>query len=231
MHNDRHVDVKPEPVKLAGLSVTSAARTVKPISLAADAAPAAYKPLSDYKIAHLTGTTRLILHDEQRKDLKDFVEKGGTLIVDAAGGSTDFADSAREELVKIFGEDATKGLAMALPPEHPAFGDFAKKIPTKVYRKYAKRLLTGSLHDPRICGIAVAGGRIGVFYSREDLTAGLVGEPVDGVVGYEPAAATELMADLVMYATTNTPKDPTPAKPLATGKTAKATSAKEAAKE
>ena len=48
-------------------------------------------------------------------------------------------------------------------------------------------------------GIKV-GGRIGIFYSREDLTAGCVGEQVDGILGYDPNVATQIMINMVMYA-------------------------------
>jgi hypothetical protein len=34
-----------------------------------------------------------------------------------------------------------------------------------------------------------------------DISAGLVGEPVDGIVGYDPASATKLMTNMIVYAT------------------------------
>ena len=43
-------------------------------------------------------------------------------------------------------------------------------------------------------------GRPVVFYSREDLTAGMVGEPVDGVMGYTPETATEIARNVVLHA-------------------------------
>ena len=43
-------------------------------------------------------------------------------------------------------------------------------------------------------------GRIGVFYSAEDISAGLVGEPVDGILGYDPDSATSLMEHMILYA-------------------------------
>ncbi len=46
-------------------------------------------------------------------------------------------------------------------------------------------------------------GRLAVFYSREDLSAGLVGEQIDGIVGYDPSSAVALMTNLVLYASGN----------------------------
>ena len=39
---------------------------------------------------------------------------------------------------------------------------------------------------------------LAVIFSREDLSAGLVGEPVDGITGYSPASATELMTNILL---------------------------------
>ena len=39
-----------------------------------------------------------------------------------------------------------------------------------------------------------------VFFSPEDLTAGLVGQPTDGILGYDPATATDIMRNIVVYA-------------------------------
>ncbi len=38
------------------------------------------------------------------------------------------------------------------------------------------------------------------FFSREDLTVGLVGQDVDGIFGYTPESATSLMRNVVLYA-------------------------------
>lgn len=175
LHNNRHVDIKPEPVKLGD------------------------GKLADYKIAALTGTTKLILNANQREELKSFVTKGGTLIIDAAGGASDFADTAENELKQMFGKAATDAMAEPLPATHAIYTDPADKVDQIKYRYYARHLLTGGAHAARVRGVMV-GGRIGVFFSREDLTAGCVGEPVDGVIGYDPKTSTQIMGNIVMFA-------------------------------
>ncbi len=47
--------------------------------------------LDGVKLAHLTGTNKLSLGDAGKTQLRKFVEAGGTLLVDAAGGSAAFA--------------------------------------------------------------------------------------------------------------------------------------------
>ena len=89
---------------------------------------------------------------------------------------------------------------MPLPATHALYNDANGKIESFKYRSFARRLLTGNAHQPRVRGIGVGGGRIGVFYSREDLTAGCVGQQVDGILGYDPKVATQIMINMVMYA-------------------------------
>jgi len=43
-------------------------------------------------------------------------------------------------------------------------------------------------------------GKPAIIYSAEDLSAGLVGQPVDGIVGYTPQVAWRLMANIIQYA-------------------------------
>ena len=42
-------------------------------------------------------------------------------------------------------------------------------------------------------------GRLAVIYSREDLSAGMVGETIDGIIGYTPDTATALMTRIILY--------------------------------
>jgi hypothetical protein len=168
--------------------------------------------LAGNQIAHLTGTTKFTLTDPQKKELADFVAAGGTLVVDAAGGSSDFANSAEHELATIFGTEPAK-LGVILPPTHEIFALLNAKPEDQrgaLYRKFAisKR---GALNVPRLRGIE-KGGRIKVFYSAEDLSAGLVGEPVDGILGYSPEAATDIMRGIVAYASAAKPSVPVPSK-------------------
>lgn len=182
MHNDHSTDLKVETVRLGDGKLSSA-----------------------YKFAHLTGTTRISLPPAARDEIRRYVEGGGTVLFEAAGGSADFALAAEAELREIFGRETPLGI---LPLSHPVYSA-ANKITAVEYRPAAKRLL-GNLRTPRLRGSGIK-GRTAVFLSGEDLTVGLVGNAVDGVVGYSPAAvkatdgtmragASEIMANLVLYA-------------------------------
>jgi len=65
------------------------------------------------------------------------------------------------------------------------------------YRRFAKpRVGSGGL---RLLGAKI-GKRYLILFSPEDLSAGLVGQDTDGVVGYTPEVATEIMSRIIINA-------------------------------
>ena len=192
----------PEPAgwnRMAALLHNSqkVAVTIKEVKCELDA-------LRGLNIVHLTGTTAIQLNDAQRAALKQYVETGGTLLVDAAGGNAEFAESAETELTAVFGT-APK----LLPPSSPVYNLPGLEIENVTYRAFARKAfgLSGLTRPPRVKGIEVK-GRLAVFMSREDLSAGIVGEPVDGIAGYDPAGATAIMRNLVLFGAFGFPKPP-----------------------
>ena len=153
--------------------------------------------LTAAKVAHLTGTEDFKLSPAESLELTSFVNNGGTLIVDAAGGSPAFADAAERELNAMFGEDAANGLVQPLAASDPVYQFGNHPIKTFIYRAWARLHGLSGLRAPRVRGIRVK-RRVAVYYSREDLSAGLVGEPVDGINGYAPQTATNIMRNLVL---------------------------------
>jgi hypothetical protein len=128
-----------------------------------------------------------------RKQMLRFIDRGGVLIIDAAGGSGAFAQAAEAELAAMFPASKLK----LLEPGDRAFivnGDVLREFR---YRPFAQRVV-GSLKDaPRLMVLEHAGRPV-VYFSREDLSAGLVGQPVDGIVGYHPETASQIMLRLLL---------------------------------
>jgi hypothetical protein len=168
LHNEKKIDLQIEPMKLGD-------------------------DLKDIKLAHLTGTSSFTMTDAQRAAIKKWIESGGTLVIDAAGGSTEFAKSIEAELDKLY-----PGALKPIAPDHALFTAGGEKPPTIAYRTFAQRTV-GTTKSPRLQGIEQA-GRMAIIYSREDLSAGLVGESMDGILGYTPNTATALMTRIVLYA-------------------------------
>ncbi len=155
--------------------------------------------LAGHRVAHLTGTTQFKLSPGERDEIRGFVRGGGTLIIDAAAGSSEFAQAAEAELSAILGAEAKLNI---LPADHMIFGDGENRIPV-AYRDFARKTLFGQLSAPRLRGLTTGGERVSVFYSPEDITVGLVGMPIDGIVGYTPAVATQLIENMLIYAMTD----------------------------
>jgi hypothetical protein len=155
--------------------------------------------LSGVKVAHLTGTSDFKLDEPARKELAAFIKAGGTLIVDAASGSPAFADAAERELDGTFAQAFPKQALELISAKHALYTNWLVGLKDVGYRTFARDLI-GAVNAPRIKGLKLDGGRLGAFYSREDLSAGLVGQPVDGIRGYDPATATRLMRAMLLYA-------------------------------
>jgi hypothetical protein len=149
-----------------------------------------------FDIAHLTGTGKFSFDDTERAEIKKFVESGGLLVVDCAGGNEEFATAAERELGKIFGADSEQ-LATPLAASNALYRAGIGIAEPLEFRPFAQRRL-GKNNGAQLRGITL-NGRLAVIYSKEDLSAGLVGETVDGIAGYTSAAATVIMRDVVLY--------------------------------
>ena len=113
------------------------------------------------------------------------------------GGDAAFATAADAALRAAFGEKAGE-LSDVLPAAHPLYRAAGEPVEAVDYRLAALETL-GAARTPRLRGIAF-GNRLGVVQSNEDLSNGLVGAPVAGVVGYTPQDATRLMEAILLYA-------------------------------
>ena len=152
--------------------------------------------LAGFKVAHLTGTAAINLPEAQGAKLKAFVDGGGLLVVDAAGGNSAFLQSVETLLRGLFPE-AAAALAEVVPPSDPLYAGGPTRVKTVEYRLAAKETL-GDETLPRLRMIRGKNGG-GVVLSNEDLSVGLNGSPVAGVVGYVPEDATRLMESILLY--------------------------------
>ena len=183
LHNDRvaELDVQPvDPSAADSGGLTSASFALASLTVAS----------ADFKLS-----------GPAREAIRQFVAAGGTVLVDVAGGRSAYRYAAEEELAKLF-PDAPRQLPV-LPPESPVFSsvkgvDSLGRPATVTYRHFDRP--AGALHRPQLRGLPGSGGRIAVFYSPEDVSVGLVGEPVGGVSGYVPSDATKIVAATIQYA-------------------------------
>jgi len=161
-------------------------------------------PACGARVAHLTGTTAIALSARQQAAIKKFIEGGGTLLIDAAGGSPKFRASAEKMLGTIFGPSALKGLT----PGAAVYYLPGMKIEEFNYNRAARKA-GWRRKTPNLRGIKI-GGRISVVLSDMDLTTALLGMSAYNRPGYKPKSAYNIVRNVLLHATSQ-PADKEPA--------------------
>jgi Domain of unknown function (DUF4159)/Prenyltransferase and squalene oxidase repeat len=148
-------------------------------------------------LLHLTATNSFELTEVQQKILKQYLDGGGVLFFDAAGGSTAAQLSFETLLIKMYPLEKLKTLAID-SPIYTGAGTGGARIEQATYRRYAMdRLAKTTL--PRLRVLEV-NGKVVAIDSSEDLSAGLVGYNIDGIVGYSPGSSEAIVRNVVMWA-------------------------------
>jgi hypothetical protein len=169
LHNSGDLELQVDPIDLAKLTNT-------------------------YPVAHLTCTTALKLSAEQLAALKKYLDNGGLLFFDAAGGSAEAAASMQAILASLY----PAGTNDPLPIDHPIYaGSYAGggKIDAVSYRRGSSLPATSF---PRLRGITVNGKLIAII-SEQDISAGLVGYAASGFAGYSPQSAAQIARATLLW--------------------------------
>ncbi len=149
----------------------------------------------DWPIAAMTGTDSFTLTEAEQLLLKRYLHSGGTLIVNAAGGSAGFADSAEDQILNLL----PHGQQRPLQIEQLQFAPGAVEMGPIEYRRDFTTALGPGADRLRVQAVYLD-GRPAIFYSREDITAGVVGYPGYRLRGYEPKTALAIMKNLLLLA-------------------------------
>jgi len=148
-----------------------------------------------YLLAHLTATGPIELTSQQEEALKKYLDDGGFLIFDAAGGSV-AANVSVEAMMNRFYPGAT---VARIPENHEIYSTKfgGSDIRSLTYRKFTSTREPAS-NRPRLKSVSVKGRMVAIL-SADDLTAGMVGYPTDGIVGYSAASATDLIRNIILW--------------------------------
>lgn len=155
--------------------------------------------LPDARLLHLTGRNAIDLSRKERKALKQYVEAGGTILIDAYAGSADFAESAKEQMTLIFGDFE------ALPNDHKivkgAFPDGTDLSSGIRYKVAARRVLRDADLSTREQHLQVAyhDGRPAIIFSDLDLTSAVSGVRAFQCIGYKSETAMQILSNLSAY--------------------------------
>ncbi len=154
-------------------------------------------------IAMMTGVGSASWSAEETAALKAFVQRGGTLVVDPAGGNEAFYEAAKKMLIETFGS-APLNIPATSRLYHPK-GVTTGKVRYRRSMEAILGLQPRQPAPPRLRAILINGQRR-VIFSREDLTAGLVGYKSFGIKGYrvsitdQPGTAFRMVRNIVLDA-------------------------------
>jgi hypothetical protein len=182
----------PEPLALQRFARLMAARHSAKIEILDPIEPQDL-PNSQADMAVLTGMETLRLNSNQEAALKTYADNGGLLVIDAAAGEQAFYRSARDMLDKLYGPTAFT----PLPVDAPIYTVPGMKIGKLNYRGEAAARHRGGV--PALQGV-MKDGKLQVVFSREDITAGLVGYECFGIDGYAPEDAFSIMRNAAWLA-------------------------------
>lgn len=182
----------PEPLALERLAIEMGNAHRIRLDLA-DPVPIENLDIRHAPVAIMTGTGDFTLTAPQKKALASFLQAGGTLLADAAGGSREFDKAFVREVMPVV--DGTAGVTISSGHEI-----YTRPTPVKVaFRREFGLLLGSQAQDPRLRG-ALIDDRLAILYSRDDLTAALVGYERSGLHGYRPETALSLLPNILLYA-------------------------------
>lgn len=152
---------------------------------------------STIPLIHLAGADAIKLSDAQKAAIKQYVEGGGTILVETVGGRRKFGVELEPQLVEALSSGvAPLGSGAAILSGKDLTGGFDNKFVT--YRPYTIVWLKVR-NDPRLTSIMV-NNRPAIILSHEDLSLGALGVRREGVLGYSANSARRLLINMIMYA-------------------------------
>ena len=147
-------------------------------------------------IAHLTGTSAVTLSAAEQRALAAYVQAGGVLVIDAAGGNNAFAQGVQSTLSVMLPADV-QGVIPA--QAHPAFVAATAPGMVDVGRLRLRPYAVQKLGQGAAKVTLYRHGKGCIVQSTPDLTAGLLGAQTYGIIGFDPATAQALWRNLILW--------------------------------
>ncbi len=156
----------------------------------------------DHHFVFMHGRNAFRLTDEERKQLKKYVERGGMIFANSICASGAFSESFRREMQAIFPQQAIKTIPTNDPLLTDAYGGFnlssvQRRDPqTRAPNQPLKALLRKG--PPELEGIRF-GDRYGVVFSPLDLSCALEKQDTLECQGYTREDAARIGLNVVLY--------------------------------
>ena len=158
--------------------------------------------LFNYHMAFMHGRTRFSLTDAERKQLRQFVERGGLLLANSICGSQPFSESFQREMEAVFPEKRLQRISADDPLLSTAYGGFNLSTVTRRDPQSATGdgPLKASLRKvpPTLEGIKF-GDRWGVIFSPYDISCALEKHNSLECHGYIREDAARIGLNVLLY--------------------------------
>jgi hypothetical protein len=153
--------------------------------------PTTLDQLTKADLAVISGTAAFSFNKVQIDALRKYIDGGGTLLIEAVGGSQAFSQAGRKLIAKLYPDQPPQ----VLPASSDVYqlpGRSIRGLPTRNSRRFPGRF-------PPLSAVARE-GRNAIFISDLDLTTALLGVPCLRARGYTPDSAVKLLRNLVILA-------------------------------
>jgi hypothetical protein len=147
-------------------------------------------------IAILTGTDAYTPKEAEIQAVKKFVESGGVLFVDSAGGTGAFEESVR---TKLFARAFPNGFLRVLPGEHPLLNTGSPGMEDLTHPRVRPFTMEKLGSPPNEFPSAFTSGRGHVIFTPLDMTCGLLGTNTWGILGYDPGYSQSFIKNLLLW--------------------------------
>lgn len=158
--------------------------------------------LFDYHLVFMHGRNSFRLTAAERQQLRLFVERGGTVIADSICSNDAFTESFRHAMEETFSDKALE----RIPASHPLFSTrFGGAEINQVGVREPSGSQSGSIRsqlrqtEPELEGISF-GDRLGVIFSRYDISCALEGHRSLECKGYVREDAARIAMNAILYA-------------------------------
>lgn len=143
-------------------------------------------------ILYRSGHYHWSMGPEEKAKLRDYLLRGGTIILNAGMGSKPFYDSAIKNLNEVFPEAPVRRLSA----DHPIFHSYYS-LDKVNYRPGVRALYSGT--DPWIDGVTIDCRTVAII-SRFGMEVGWDPLEDDNILAYEPESAQQLGMNILSYA-------------------------------
>ena len=153
----------------------------------------------DLKLVHLSGTDPVTLTDAQRTAIKQYVERGGTILIETIGGQGQFSRSLETQLSELLGQRAVplRGSDPVISGDGLPDGLDNRRA---LYRPYMVLRFKPDPSPKLVAFLDPNAERPMVILSHEDLSLGMLGCRHWGIMGYQPKVARNLVTNVVLWA-------------------------------